>query len=108
MCSDRVLLLAAGHPAGNLVPDPVERGVLGGQTGGAGPLVVLAQIAEHGDQAVPGTGSVGRAHGLVQGGLGVLPAADVDQDDVVRGEVRPGVGLHLCHAPILSRISCAR
>lgn len=80
--------LAADH----LVPQPVVRGVLGGQLAGAGPLVLVAQIAEHGDDPVADPGRVGGAHRLVQRGLAVFPAGDVDQDDVVAGQVWDGRG----------------
>jgi hypothetical protein len=72
------------------VPQPVERGVLGGQLAGPGTLVVFAEVREDSDDPVADPGRLGGPRGRVQAGLAVLPAADIDQDHVVAGEVRAG------------------
>ena len=66
--------------------------MLGGQLGGARPLIIRAEVGEHRHDPRPYPRGVRGMDGHIQGGLGVFAAADVDQQHVIavqRGRVHP-------------------
>lgn len=73
-------------PADDLKPDAVVPGLALGELAGALPLDPT-EVGMDDDDAVPDAGDVGELDDVVEHGLGVLPGAGVDEEDVERAEV---------------------